>query len=372
MILDFRLPILDFRLRRQNVDKKLWMEFRFRFNRKSKIARLRLATEVENLKWVGFLTIVVLLVGCVGIAEAQQAKKVPRVGLLASGRGFGTAGDAFRKALRELGWIEGKNIAIESRLAEVSFDRLPQLAAELVRLNVAVIVADGDPAARAAKQATGTIPVILITVCDPVTEGLVASLARPGGNITGLTSISEELSGKRLEFIKEAFPKARRVAVLWNPANSSNVIEFKEIRAAAQALGLKLQSLEVKSADDFKGAFAVAARDRANALLVVRDPLIDTDHFQILDFVVVNRLPSMHGEAQFVEAGGLMSYGPSRLELFARAAIYVDKILKGAKPADLPVEQPMKFEFVINLNAAKQIGVTIPPNVLARADKVIR
>jgi len=305
-------------------------------------------------------------------AEAQQPKKIPTVGLLVGGRGFGTAGAAFRKALRELGWIEGKNIAIESRLAEVSLDRLPQLAAELVRLNVAVIVADGDPAARAAKQSTRTIPIVLIAVCDPATEGLVASLARPGGNITGLTSISEELSGKRLEFIKEAFPKARRVAVLWNPANSSNVVEFREIGAAAKALGLKLQSLEARSADDFKGAFAVGARDRANALIVVRDPLLDTDHFQVLDFAVVNRLPSMHGEAEFVEAGGLMSYGPSRVELFARAAVYVDKILKGAKPADLPVERPMKFELVINLKTAKQIGVTIPQSVLYRADKVIK
>ena len=327
---------------------------------------------IQNLKWVGVFAVLVLLVGCAGMAEAQQPKKIPRIGLLAGGRGFGSAGDAFRQALRELGWIESQNIAIEYRLAEVNLDRLPQLAAELVRLKVAVIIADSDPAIRAAKQATKTIPVVCLAVGDPVREGFIASLARPGGNITGLASISAELSGKRLELLKEAVPKVSRVAVLWNLANSSNVLEFKETEVAARALGLKVQSLEVRGPDDFRGAFARAARDRANALIVVRDPLIDSDHFRILDFAIDNRLPSIHGETQFVEAGGLMSYGPSRVELFRHAAIYVDKILKGAKTVDLPVEQPTKFELVINLKAAKQIGLTIPPNVLARADRVIR
>jgi putative ABC transport system substrate-binding protein len=305
-------------------------------------------------------------------AEAQQAKSAARVGLLASGRGLGSAGDAFRQALRELGWVEGKNVVIQSQLAEVNLDKLPELANDLVQRKVAVIVADGDPAIQAAKRATGTIPIVLIAVGDPVTEGFVASLARPGGNLTGLTSISAELSGKRLELIKEAFPKIARVGVLWNPASSSNVLEFKAMEVAARALGLKLQSLEVRGPQDFQGAFAAAARDRASALVVVRDPLIDSQHFQILDFAIDKRLPLMHGERQFVEAGGLMSYGPSRVELFRRAAVYVDKILKGAKPADLPVEQPIKFELVINLKTAKQIGVTIPPNVLARADRVIK
>jgi putative tryptophan/tyrosine transport system substrate-binding protein len=219
---------------------------------------------------------------------------------------------------------------------------------------------------------SSTIPIVFIAVGDPVSEGFVASLARPGGNITGFTSISAELSGKRLELLKEAFPKVSRVSVLWNPANSSNLLEFKEMEVAARTLGLKLQSLEVRGLDDFQRAFARAAKDRANALILVRDPLIDSEHFRILDFVIDKRLASVHGEQQFVEAGGLMSYGPSRVELFRRAATYVDKILKGAKPADLPVEQPTQFELVINLKTAKRIGVTIPQSVLFRADKVIR
>jgi ABC-type uncharacterized transport system substrate-binding protein len=305
-------------------------------------------------------------------AEAQQPKSAARVGLLAGGRGFGSAGDAFRQALRELGRVEGKNLIIQSQLAEVNLDKLPELATDLVQRKVAVIVADGDPAIRAAKQTTRTIPIVLIAVGDPVREGFVASLARPGGNITGLTSISEELSGKRLELLKEAFPKASRVAVILNPANASNLLEFREMESTARTLGLKLQSLEVRGLSDFQGAFARVAKDRASALILVRDPLIDSEHFRILDFAVDKRVPSMHGEEQFVEAGGLMSYGPSRVDLFRRAATYVDKILKGTKPADLPVEQPTKFELVINLKTAKQIGVTIPPNVLARADKVIR
>jgi putative ABC transport system substrate-binding protein len=278
-----------------------------------------------------------------------------------------------RSGKRSVSWaVEGKDVVIQSQLAEVNLDKLPELATDLVQRKVAVIVADGDPAIQAAKRATGTIPIVLIAVGDPVTEGFVASLARPSGNLTGLTSISADLSGKRLELVKEIVSKARRVNVLWNPASSSNVLEFKAMEGAARALGLKLQSLEVRGPQDFQGAFAGAARDRASALVVVRDPLIDSQHFQILDFAIDKRLPLMHGERQFVEAGGLMSYGPSRVELFRRAATYVDKILKGTKPADIPVEQPTKFEFIINLKTAKQIGLTIPPNVLARADKVIR
>jgi ABC-type uncharacterized transport system substrate-binding protein len=305
-------------------------------------------------------------------AQAQTVKKVPRIGLLAAGRGVGEAGDAFRQALRELGWVESQNIAIETQLAEVNFDKLPQLAADFVRRQVTVIVADGDTTIQTVKQATSTIPIVLIAVGDPVAEGFVASLARPGGNLTGLTSISADLSGKRLELIKEIFPKASRVMVLWNPTNSSNVLEFKAMQAAAQALGLKLQSLEVRAPQDLKGAFAATSRDRVNALMIVRDPLIDSHHFQILDSAADKRLPLIHSERQFVEAGGLMSYGPSRIELFRRAATYVDKILKGAKPADLPVQQPTKFDLMINLKAAKKIGLTIPPNVLARADRVIK
>ena len=323
------------------------------------------------MKKGGVLSILILLAGAI-MAEAQQAKNAATVGLLASGRGLGSAGDAFRQALRELGWVEGKNVLIQSQLAEVNLDKLPELATDLVQRKVAVIVADGDPAVQAAKRATRTIPIVLIAVGDPVTEGFVASLARPGGNLTGVTSISADLSGKRVELVKEIFSKASRLNVLWNPASSSNVLEFKAMEVTARALGLKLQSLEVRGPQDFQAAFAAAAKDRASALVVVRDPLIDSQHFQILDFAMDKRLPLMHGERQFVEAGGLMSYGPSRVELFRRAATYVDKILKGTKPADLPVEQPTKFEFIINLKTAKQIGLTIPPNVLARADQVIR
>jgi len=318
-----------------------------------------------------WLLVAVLLV-TVSRADAQQPTKLNRIGLLAGGHGLGSAGEALRVGLRDFGWIEGRNIAIESRVADVDLEKLPQLAAELVRFKVAAIVADGDAAIRAAKQATGTIPIVGIAAGDLVREGLVASLARPGGNITGLTSISVDLSGKRLELLNEAFPKARRIAVLWNPGNASNALEYKEMESAAHALGLKLQPLKVRAQDDFRGAFAAAVRDRANALVVARDTLIDSHHFQIMDFAIEKRLPWINAEMQFVEAGGLMSYGPSRLELFRRAAVYVDKILKGRTPSDLPVEQPMKFEFVINLKSAKQIGVTIPPNVLVRADRVIR
>jgi len=324
-----------------------------------------------NKKFLSWLLAIVLLTTA-PLAAAQQPKNIPRIGLLAGGRGVGSAGDAFRQRLRDLGWVENQNIAIDYQLAEVNLDRLPELAAELVRAKVAVIIADSDPAIRAAKQATKTIPIVIIAIGDPVREGLVASLARPGGNITGLSSISEELSGKRLELVKEAFPKASRVATLWNPDNASSLLEFTEMEAVSRTLGLKLQSLRVRGPNDFEGVFAGAAKHRANALIVVRDPLIDSRHFRILDFAIDNRLPSMHGEAQFVEAGGLMSYGPSRVDQFRRAAIFVDKILKGIKPADLPVEQPMKFEFVVNLKTAKQIGLTIPPNVLVRADKVIK
>ena len=317
-----------------------------------------------------FLVTAVLIFA--SMVDAQQPTKLNRIGLLAGGHGLGSAGEAFRVGLRDFGWVEGRTIQIDSRLAELDLEKLPQLASELVRIKVAVIVADGDQAIRAAKQATGSIPVVGISPGDLVREGLVASLARPGGNITGLTSISVDLSGKRLELINEAFPKARRVAVLWNPANPSNALEYKEMESAAQALGLKLQPLKVGAQGELRGAFAVAVRDRANALIVARDTLIDSQHFQIMDFAIDKRLPSIYGEMQFVEAGGLMSYGPSRLDLFRRAAVFVDKILNGRQPADLPVEQPMKFEFVVNLKTAKQIGLTVPPNVLVRAQKVIR
>ncbi len=320
---------------------------------------------------LSFMTAFALIVAGV-TAQAQPTRNPPRIGVLAGGRGLGSAGDALRQVLRDLGWRENQNLIIESQLAEVNLEKLSQLAADLVRRKVSVIIADGDSAIWAAKQATTTIPIVVVAVGDPVREGLVASLARPGGNITGLTSISEELSGKRLELVSETFPQARRVAVLWNSSNLSNRLEFKVTESAARALGLTLQSFEIQSSQDLQRVLTGAAKDRPNALIVVRDTLIDSQHFRILDFVIDQRLPSIHGEKQFVEAGALMSYGPSRIELFRRAAHYVDKILKGAKAGELPVEQPTKFEFVINLKTAKQLGLTIPPNVLVRADRVIR
>jgi putative ABC transport system substrate-binding protein len=352
-------------LEEKSMNKKSWMRWLHSISD-------NLKSKIKNLKWAGLFTVVMVFVGLADVVQAQQPTKLDRIGLLTGGHGLGSAGEEFRVGLRKLGWIEGRNLAIESRMAEVDFEKLPRLAAELVRIKVAVIVADGDPAIHAAKQATSTIAIVGIAAGDLVREHLVASLARPGGNLTGLTSISVDLGGKRLELIHEAFPKARRVAVIWNPDNPSNALEYEEMERAAHALGLKLQALKVRAQDDFRGAFAAAVKERANALVVVRDTLIDSHHFQIMDFAIDKRLPCIYGEMQFVEAGGLMSYGPSRLDLFRRAAVYVDKILKGRTPADLPVEQPMKFEFVVNLKAAKQIGVTIPPNVLVRADKVIR
>jgi putative ABC transport system substrate-binding protein len=304
-------------------------------------------------------------------AHAQQTKKVPRIGYLtltvsSPGR------EAFLQGLRDLGYIEGQNIIIEYRHAAGRAERLPELAAELVRLNVDVIVAGASQSARAAKQATKTIPIVFHGVGDPVTQGIVASLARPGGNITGLASLSPEVGGKRLELLKEVVPTASRVVVLWNPTNSSNSLQVKEIRTAAQTLALRVQSLEVSKPDDIERAFTAIPREGADALLVFADPFLTSQSSRIFDLATKNRLPAMYGQSDPVEVGGLMSYAPSFREFGRRAAYYVDKILKGTKPADLPVEQPTKFEFVINLKAAKQIGLTIPPNVLARADRVIK
>ncbi|MBI2367537.1 MAG: ABC transporter substrate-binding protein, partial [Deltaproteobacteria bacterium] len=273
--------------------------------------------------------------------------------------------------LRELGYVEGKNIFIEYRYAEGKLERLPDLAAELVRLKVDVIVATG-PAILAAKKASPTIPIVFAAAGDPVGSGLVSSLARPGGNITGLSSIAQDLDGKRLELVKEAFPKIARVAFLWEPGGSRGNPALTDMEAAAKALGLKLQSLEVRGLDDFESAFARAKKEGAQALITTPTGVINTQQRRVLDFAAKNRLPAMYPTSEFVEAGGLMSYGPNYTDLFRRAADFVDKILKGTKPADIPVEQPMKFEFIVNLKAAKQIGVTIPPNVLVRADRVIR
>ncbi len=308
------------------------------------------------------------------IAEAQQPARIPRIGILvAASASFNLPRvEAFRQRLRELGYVEGKNIVIEYRYAEGKLDRLPDLVAELVQLKVDVIVTAGGTATLAAKKAGVTMPIVFGNVGDPVGTGIVSSLARPGGNITGLSMMAPDLDGKRLELLKEAFPKIARVAFLWVPVDSRGNLALTEMEAAAKALGLKLQSLEVRVLEDFDGAFARAKRDGAQALITFPSALVNTAQRQLLDFAAKNRLPAMYPYSEFVEAGGLMSYAPNIADLFRRAATFVDKILKGAKPADLAVEQPTKFEFVINLKAAKQIGLTIPPKVLAQADKVIK
>ena len=323
---------------------------------------------------VSSILIAVVLLAVAVIAEAQQPTKVARIGILfgASPSANAGRGEAFRKGLHDVGYIEGKNIVIEDRYAEGKLDRLPALIAELLRLSVDLIVTAGPAVTRPVKEATSTIPIVMAFDSDPVGSGFVASLARPGGNITGLSSLSPELTGKRLELLKETVPKLLRVAVLGNPGNTATALNFKEAEVAAGAYGLQVQSLEVRGPSDLDSAFSMMIKGRADALLPLGDSVVVFHRERIVNFAAKNRLPSMHGDKAWVEAGGLMSYGPDILDNFRRAATYVDKILKGTKPADLPVEQPKKFEFVINLKTAKQIGLTIPPNVLARADKVIK
>jgi ABC-type uncharacterized transport system substrate-binding protein len=326
------------------------------------------------MRKAGVLSILFLVVLLAVASEAQQAGKVPRIGILAPDSSAFPASayhDSFRQGLRELGYIEGKNIFIEIRYAEGKQDRLSDIASELVKLKVDVIVTATRPGVLAAKHATSAIPIVFAAVGDPVRAGLVSSLARPGGNITGLSIIETELFGKRLELLKEAFPKITRVAY-FRDATSPGTGSAEMQAAAARALGLQLQSLEVRSAKDFDGAFEAVLKERAQALTTAASPVISTNQQRIVAFAAKNRLPALYPYSEFIEAGGLMFYGVSFSDLFRRAATYVDKILKGAKPADLPVEQPTKFEFVINLITAKQIGVTIPPNVLVRADKVIK
>jgi putative tryptophan/tyrosine transport system substrate-binding protein len=311
----------------------------------------------------------VLLAPCFSV-EAQPAKKIPTVGWLTASGASGQRLEAFRSGLRDHGYVEGKNILIESRFADGKFDRLPALAAELVRLNVEVIVSGGSLATRPAKKATSSIPIVMTQDNDPVGDGFVASLARPGGNITGLSSYSAELAGKRLEIIKETVPKLSRVAVLGLSANPSNPQGLKDTEVAARALDVKIQYLDSRTPKDVETAFRTASKERAEAILVLNMP--GALSRVIPELAVKYRLPAIYYNETAVDNGGLMSYGASILDLDRRAATYVDKILKGAKPPDLPVEQPTKFEFIINLKAAKQIGLTIPPNVLVRADKVTR
>jgi ABC-type uncharacterized transport system substrate-binding protein len=309
-------------------------------------------------------------------AEAQQTAKVPRIGYLAveTPSAIAARTEGFRQGLNKLGYREGQNIVIEYKYADGKRDQLDRLAAELVRLKVEVIVAaGGDGVANAAKNASRTIPIVMTNVAAPVVGGFVTSLARPEGNVTGLTSMTFDLSGKRLELLKETFPKVSRVAVLYDPDDPTKVIEFKEIlQPTARALAVRLQTLEARSPEDFESAFRAAIKGHAGALIVLPTGVTNSNRTRIAELATSNRLPAMYPDAEFVDTGGLMAYGTSYIDLYRRAATYLDKILKGTKPADLPVEQPMKFEFIVNLKAAKQIGLTIPPNVLVRANRVIR
>jgi putative ABC transport system substrate-binding protein len=316
-----------------------------------------------------------LLLAVSSMVEAQQPKKVPRIGFLAltPPAALSTRVEAFQKGLRELGYSEGKNISIDYRFAEGEADRLPALAAELVRLKVDVIVTSGPIPTRAAKEATSTIPIVMGFDSDPVGNGFVASLARPGGNITGLSTLGPEISGKQLELLKEIVPKLTRVAVFGTSTRPGNAQLLKEVELAAGALGVKLQYLDVLAPKDIEIAFQAAGKARADAvLMLVAGGIASAHRTEIVELAVKSRLPTIYDRVEFVEDGGLMTYSESSTDLFRRAATYVDKILKGVKPADLPVEQPTKFEFIVNLTAAKRIGLTIPPNVLARADKVIK
>ena len=325
---------------------------------------------MKKLDLSSILVAAVLLTVAV-VADAQQPTKIPRIGYL-SGTPTNPRREAFRQGLRELGYVEGKNILIEWRSAEGKFNRLPELAAELVRLKVDVIVTGGPNATRPAKEATATIPIVMAFDTDPVGNGFVASLGRPGGNITGLSTLAPEISGKQLELLKEIVPKLSRLAVLGNSTLPGNAQALKEVELAAGAFGVKLQYLDVRGPKDIETMFRAASEARADAVLVLGSSVLVSRQTQVADLAAKNRLPAIYPQSDYMDAGGLMFYGVSITEMYRHAAIYVDKILKGAKPADLPVEQPTKFEFIINLKAAKQIGLKIPPNVLVRADKVIK
>jgi len=320
------------------------------------------------------LTLTLAIVTSPLVADAQQAGKMPLIGwlgLVSSPSGAEYL-NAFRQGLREHGWLEGQNIVIVSRVAEGRAERFPALAAELVRLRVDVIVtSSGEPAIRAAKGATATIPIVMAISADPVGTGLVTSLARPGGNVTGLSILAPQVAGKRLELLKEAIPRASHVAVLWNAGYPGKALELGETKSAARVLGVRILSVEVREPNDFPGAFSAITRASPDALITLSDPLTSSKGTVIVDFAARSRLPMMSEVKSFADAGGLMTYGPSTVDMVRRAATYVDKILKGAKPADLPVEQPTKFELIINLRTAKTLGLTIPRSLLSRADQVI-
>jgi putative ABC transport system substrate-binding protein len=307
------------------------------------------------------------------LARAQQPEKIPRIGFLGNSTADLEANliEPFRGGLRDLGRIEGRNIVIEYRWAEGKYDRFPALIAELLASKVDVIVTAGTPASLAVKKATSSVPLVMIAVGEPVATGLVASLARPGGNATGVTSISPEIEGKRLELLREVVPNLSHIAVLWNAGSPVQVIQERETRVAAQALGMKTLSLGVRTLEEIEDSFAAIVKEQPAALFVLADRLFLHHRKRIMDFAVQHRLPGVHAYRELVEVGGLMSYGPSYGDMHRRAASYVDKILKGAKPADLPVERPVKFELVVNLRAAKALGLTVPASLILRADEVI-
>ena len=322
-----------------------------------------------------FLTALCVAVVAVPLAcAAQDARQLPRIGFLGNSTATLEANlvRPFQEGLRDLGYVEGRNILIEYRWAEGSYERFPSLINELLAMKVDVIVAAGTPAALAVKRATTSIPLVMVAVGDPVGTGLVASLRRPGGNATGLTSIAPELEGKRLELLREILPKISRIAVLWNPANAYQITSEKEVQAAARVLHISLISLPVSSPEELRNAFAVIPREHAEAVIVLADRIFLHNRERIAEFATRNRLPGMNAYRELVEAGGLISFGPSYAAMHRQAATYVDKILKGAKASELPIEQPAKFELVINLKAAKAIGLTIPQSLLLRADDVIQ
>jgi len=326
-----------------------------------------------RLKLVGIVTLVLAFTLCGAVAQAQQRGKVPLMGYLSGGTGRESpSAKAFRQGLKELSYVEGQNIAIEYRSVEGNMDRLPGLAAELVRLKADIIFAAGGTQAVAAKKATSTIPIIFVGSPDPVATGLVASLARPGGNVTGFSTGAPGLYGKRLEFLKETLPRLTRVGVLWNPASPFGDVIFKEIRTAGQELGVQVQSLEVRSSSDIDRAFEAATKTQAGALVVAQQGPITTNQKRIVELAAKRRLPAIYSDTEWIHVGGLMSYGPDSADIYRRAAVYVDKILKGTKPADLPVQQPIKYELMINLKTAKALGLTIPPGVLMRAETVVK
>ena len=338
-----------------------------------KISNRRQASSRNKPRIVGVIAYAYLLTLC-SLAEAQPVKKVPRIGFLAalSPSAISARVEAFRQGLAELGYVEGKTIAIDYRWANGKFEQVPALAAELVNLKPEVIVTAGPTDKRAAKQATSTIPIVMAFDNDPVGSGFVATLARPGGNITGLSTFTPETTGKRLEILKEIVPRLGRAAVFGTSTEPGKEQSLKETQSVAAALGIHLHYIEIGTPKDIEPAFREAVRDRADAILVLNSPVLNSRREELAELAIKSRLPTAYGQGEYVQAGGLMSYGPNIVELFRRTATYVDKIFKGAKPSELPVQQPKTFEFIINLKTAKQIGLTIPPNVLTRADKVIR